>query len=508
MSLDLGWDIGTIADFAVTESGRQLLEAKSALDQLQRRVLDNVDGALADATAAYGALRTAVEAVPIRVLDTAAQQISYMISDQLSTIDTSLARAQTAFNYLVDQVTQTNTAAANVQQLQQNVQQQQPVQNRNAMVAREKQRLQIECRHYATGTVQTGTYVRWGPYPDEFTARTALDMIASQFPPYWQIEKWIEGAYYEPPGDPVPKFDAVVRACPPPGVSVPGGQSGTDTGSGGGPSPPQPPPPGPPTNSECSFQDTGPFWTESLAEATLEELRRSCPPDYDFEGHVSPRQVQREDGGFETLYYVSYRCCPKERTEPPTAPTQPSCPPPTVTCPAPVINVTCPGATVTTGTSTGGGPSTTGTSTGGGPPSGDGTKCALPGLQVGCVVVHYEQGSDQKALQAKAETVITALKIQSPGTNYNYTIAQCGNVYALIICKQTRLDGDGCPELYQEGLRYTPKPEYSVTSLPNARDETCWQIAPLGADMWRLLVFSKQLIKDKGWYFDPSWPRD
>jgi hypothetical protein len=123
-------------------------------------------------------------------------------------------------------------------------------------------------------------------------------------------------------------------------------------------------------------------------------------------------------------------------------------------------------------------------------------------------VVHYEQGSDEKALRAKANAVITTLRIQNPGTNYNYTIAQCGNVYALIICKQTRLDGDGCPELYQEGLKYTPKPEYSVTSLPNADDETCWQIAPLGADMWRLLVLSKQLIKNKGWYFDPSWPRD
>jgi hypothetical protein len=471
-------------------------------------VLDNVDGALADATAAYGALRTAVEAVPIRALDTAAQQISYMISDQLSTIDTSLARAQTAFNYLVDQVSQQTNVSNSI----------------------------------------------------FFTAEPQTQSLVSSM------------------------------------TSMPGMQVGT----------------------ECPFQDLGPYPTQDAAERKLTDLRNSCPPDMVFEGHVSPRTIQRQDGGFETFYYVSYRCCSKSTDggqqgtqvydcnvpsdhlakidaeisrlsttgQPIIGPAYvnvgdgcsyqlsgpwqniegarniininfTNCPADTfkqgciiaknfrfsdgsvrplyyaayrccfatpvsgtgtgggttgtttttttttggqqctVSCPPPVINVTCPGAT-----------GTSGTSTSSEQPTGDGTKCALPGLQVGCLVVHYEQGSDEKALRAKADAVITTLRIQNPSANYNYTIAQCGNTYALIICKQTKLDSEGCPELYQEGLKYTPKPEYSVTSLPDANDETCWQIAPLGADMWRLLVVAKQRIKSEGWYFDPSWPRE
>lgn len=112
MGWEIDWETGTILDLATSEVGRQVLDAKSQLEELRKKVVSQVDDYLVHATNNYTGLRTQVEAVPLAVLDHAGRWIADKISDQLSLIDSALGRASLNYRYLVDRVQERLNAQA------------------------------------------------------------------------------------------------------------------------------------------------------------------------------------------------------------------------------------------------------------------------------------------------------------------------------------------------------------------------------------------------------------
>jgi hypothetical protein len=358
MVWEIPWETETVLDLVTQEPGRKLLELRQDLEEIRKRIASPVVQRLAAADYNLDSIYASLEGNAAGKLFQAASHYQQLVSKLIDQAQSNLAVADTHLDNMLMRIDEAAERAGSGQGgfgtggvRGTAWRTGPPVSSAGGMIAGEKVRLQFDCLDPVTGTVQKGTYVRWGPYPTESAARAAIDVIASEFSSDWQINSWVEGPYYDPPGDLTPRFDAVVRACPPPGVTTTTGVGPHgDTTDGGGP-PIQPPPSVQPPSGECVFQDLGPYPTEDAAKRKLADLRNSCPPDMVFEGHVSPRQIQREDGGFETLYYVSYRCCPKSTDMRTTTTMQTTgvsptvtCPPPQVSCPTP--QVTCPTPTI------------------------------------------------------------------------------------------------------------------------------------------------------------------
>ncbi|MEM4168274.1 MAG: hypothetical protein QXW98_07500, partial [Candidatus Caldarchaeum sp.] len=54
-----------------------------------------------------------------------------------------------------------------------------------------------------------------------------------------------------------------------------------------------------------------------------------------------------------------------------------------------------------------------------------------------------------------------------------------------------------CAELYQKANTWDPKPEYSVSSLPEKDEQLCWEMASLGGDFIRIVYMSAKLAGKK-----------
>jgi hypothetical protein len=143
------------------------------------------------------------------------------------------------------------------------------------------------------------------------------------------------------------------------------------------------------------------------------------------------------------------------------------------------------GGTGTGGTTNG----TTTTTTTGGPPAPTGTggdQCILPVLQPGSIVRHYEQGSSFDDMKLKGDSIVAGARTAKPQGQFSYMICQCGQTFILIVFEVVTADAAKCPALVAESGE-KPKAEFEVTSLPKRdEDQTCWDIYPVGGDMFRL----------------------
>jgi hypothetical protein len=313
MVWEIPWETETVLDLVTQEPGRKLLELRQDLEEIRKRIASPVVQRLAAADYNLDSIYASLEGNAAGKLFQAANHYQQLVSKLIDQAQSNLAVADTHLDNMLMRIDEAAEQA------------------------------RVTTQPFDAGPPGTcqGLGGPRGPFvtlreAENEKARLEEQCLNVGGQPNIQVDSFV---YDSPTQGPVTMYNVSGMCCFP-----------SDSGGGGSGPPIQPPPPGQPPSSECVFQDLGPYPTQDAAERKLTDLRNSCPPNMVFEGHVSPRQIQREDGGFETFYYVSYRCCPATTTTTNGTTTTTTNQPPTVTCPAP--QVTCPAPQVSCPTPT------------------------------------------------------------------------------------------------------------------------------------------------------------